>query len=131
MKRLFGAVSIALCALSLAACGSTNQPAASEPAASSSTPSPEGMWGSEAKGQPHLEFEAGGAVSGNDGCNNLTGAWTQKAEEIDLGNLAGTMMACEGVDTWINAAHSASMAGDEMTLKNAGGQAIGTLTRAK
>jgi heat shock protein HslJ len=44
--------------------------------------------------QPHLVFDAGGRLSGADGCNRLTGPYTVKGEAITFGQIAATQMAC-------------------------------------
>jgi heat shock protein HslJ len=48
--------------------------------------------------EPHLVFGTDGRVSGADGCNRLTGPYTEKGDAVSFGNLAGTMMACPGSD---------------------------------
>ena len=48
--------------------------------------------------EPHLVFGTDGRVSGADGCNRLTGPYTEKGDAVSFGNLAGTMMACPGTD---------------------------------
>lgn len=35
-------------------------------------------------------------VSGSGGCNRFTGGWQQNGAMLNLGPIAGTMMACEG-----------------------------------
>jgi heat shock protein HslJ len=48
--------------------------------------------------EPHLVFDTGGQLAGSDGCNLLRGPFTQKGEGLTFGALAGTQMACPGVD---------------------------------
>jgi putative lipoprotein len=51
--------------------------------------------------EPHLTFQAGGRVSGADGCNTLTGLYEISAKTIRIGPLAGTLMTCanaNGID---------------------------------
>lgn len=60
---------------------------------------------------PFLNFSADGTLSGNDGCNNLTGNVGSdflKTDQLDLSGLASTKMACatSGPDKF------ASMLGD-------------------
>lgn len=47
---------------------------------------------------PHLVFGTDGRVSGADGCNRLTGPFTEKGDAITFGNLAVTSMACVKTD---------------------------------
>jgi heat shock protein HslJ len=48
----------------------------------------------DAKREAHLIFQAGGRLSGSDGCNQLTGSYELKGDAIAFGQLAGTQMAC-------------------------------------
>lgn len=50
------------------------------------------------QGAPTLNFTAGTVVSGRDGCNNLNGTVAIKDNGINFGNMASTMMACQGVN---------------------------------
>ena len=77
-----------------------------------------------------LELAEGGAVSGTDGCNQLVGDWEIDGESIDFGDLGSTAMACDGVDTWLSGADSATLAGDELTILDDDGAELGTLTRS-
>lgn len=91
-----------------------------------------GTWGSTDDGEPYLTFEDDGTVNGSDGCNRLVGAWSLADETVTLENLAGTLMACEGVDTWLVDAASAVLAegqDDELSVQDGGGAEIGTLER--
>jgi heat shock protein HslJ len=45
--------------------------------------------------QVTLNFGDDGRVSGTDGCNRFTGAFTESGESLTFGPLASTMMACE------------------------------------
>ena len=42
-----------------------------------------------------IRFEQG-RVTGNDGCNQFSGSYTQEGSQLTLGPLAGTQMACPG-----------------------------------
>jgi heat shock protein HslJ len=44
--------------------------------------------------EAHLQFEAGGRVSGSDGCNRLTGTYHRSGDCLTFGQMAGTQMAC-------------------------------------
>ena len=48
----------------------------------------------DVKREAHLVFEAGGRVSGSDGCNRITGGYELKGDGITFGQMAGTQMAC-------------------------------------
>ena len=80
--------------------------------------------GPQADSEPpvYLELAEDGGLTGSDGCNQLTGSWEVDGTEVDFGDLAATMMACEDVDTWLSGAESATVDGDEMTVLGAGRQ---------
>jgi heat shock protein HslJ len=44
--------------------------------------------------EAHLQFQAGGRVSGSDGCNRLTGTYQRSGDRLTFGQMAGTQMAC-------------------------------------
>jgi heat shock protein HslJ len=87
------------CALALGACGEA------EPDAGSSVALPGTQWdldvgalggaGSEDVSS-FLRFGDDGRVSGNDGCNDVTGAYTVDGAALRLGPLASTRKACAG-----------------------------------
>ena len=90
-----------------------------------------GTWGTpDATGTPGLQLNGDDSVSGTDGCNRLVGTWSMSGDTIEFGTFASTLMACEGVDTWLNGASTATVDGPTMTVQNAGGSEIGTLERA-
>ena len=114
------AAAIAVTLLGVAACNSSAEPDLS----------PVGTWSQEAEDSPFLEFAEDGTLSGNDGCNNLSGQWTSpEAGKIETDGVAGTMMFCEGVDDWLSAFHHATFTADSMTVYNLDNQEIGTLSR--
>ena len=41
-----------------------------------------------------VQFRADGIVAGSSGCNRFTGAYDQKGDELTMGPLASTRMAC-------------------------------------
>ena len=98
----------------------------------SSTPEVTGTWGKpDVAGQPSLELTEAGEVTGTDGCNRLMGSYEVEGDEVVFEPFASTMMYCEGVDTWMLNAASATVEGDEMTIYNVEGQSIGTLERSQ
>ena len=44
--------------------------------------------------EAHLQFQAGGRVSGSDGCNRLTGTYQRSGDRLTFGQMAATQMAC-------------------------------------
>ncbi|WP_258064918.1 META domain-containing protein [Pseudoclavibacter sp. AY1H1] len=92
-----------------------------------------GTWGtpdSSGRGEPGLRLSDDGRVTGNDGCNRLMGDWSETDGKIEFGALASTMMFCEGVDTWLVGAASASVDGNSLLIYNDAGDEIGTLPRS-
>ena len=93
---------------------------------------PVGTWGDTATtGEPSLVLASDGKLSGTDGCNQLSGAWTDDDGTITFDNVASTMMACEDVDTWLSELSTGTVSGDTLTVMNSGGKEIGTLERSE
>lgn len=91
-----------------------------------------GTWGDQnQQGMPALELGPNGALSGTDGCNQLVGEYVATGTDLIFENVASTMMFCEGVDTWLSALATASVAGDSMTIFDSSGVEIGSLQRAE
>jgi len=89
-----------------------------------------GTWGPGGPGEPQLVLDADGRVSGSDGCNRMMGSWSESDGQIQLSELASTMMACLGdVDTWLNGASKLNVEGDTMHVFDRGGVEIGVLGR--
>ncbi|MET0724995.1 MAG: META domain-containing protein [Leifsonia sp.] len=89
-----------------------------------------GVWDSgPAKPVSSLTLSDDGKLTGSDGCNTLSGSWTAKGNTVEFGQVAATMMFCEGVDTWLSGLASATVAGDTMKVLGADGTQIGILTR--
>ena len=98
----------------------------------SAAPSASGTWGTPSvQGKPYLDLHTDGSVSGSDGCNRLTGSWKQSGATVTFGHLASTLIACQGVDTWLSQAGSATISGSTMTVLNESKKHIGSLTQNK
>lgn len=119
MKKL---LALTACALLLTAC---SQPGAGK----KPTVDPSGSWGSHAPRQPWLDLDPDGTVMGNDGCNQLRGSWQNLGDTVEFSAMSSTRMYCEGVDTWLNHASTATVQGGALHLKDAKDQQIGTLSR--
>jgi len=91
---------------------------------------PIGYWvESDTPTAPFLSLQADGRYSGNDGCNVLAGTWDQADDEAILFTAgAMTLMACEGVDTWLNQAAQGRVRAGVMTLQSAEGLVLGQLS---
>ncbi|KJL29261.1 META domain-containing protein [Microbacterium oxydans] len=96
-------------------------------------PDPVGEWEASVDGTPFLQFSADGTVAGSDGCNDLSGRWTQdSAGRIDLGTLAPlTTNVCEGIDSWLSRGRSADIIEGYMYVNGEAGSAIGGLQPAR
>lgn len=93
--------------------------------------SPVGTWGQSSAQSPNLTFAADGTVTGTDGCNRLSGAWTQYGDEVRFPNMITTLMACPDVDTWLSTGVSAVVTGDTLEVHDKSGGTIGSLERQK
>jgi heat shock protein HslJ len=93
---------------------------------------PVGTWGdTKAAGEPSLVLTSDGKLSGTDGCNQLSGAWTDDDDAITFDDVASTMMACEDVDTWLSKLSTGTVSGDTLTVYDTRGKEIGTLERSE
>ena len=103
------------------------------PAAHEITPgAAAGTWGdAHHTTQPSLELAEDGTLSGTDGCNQLSGQWTENGVDLTFENVASTMMACADVDTWLSALDTATIDGSTMTVHDESGKDIGTLERTE
>ena len=90
-----------------------------------------GVWGATPEsGDPYLALAEAGNLSGSDGCNRLIGGWSADDDTtVTFTEIGSTRMACEGVDTWLSAAASATLDGTTMTVFDASGADIGTLVK--
>ena len=91
---------------------------------------PIGYWVESATpAAPFLSIQADGTYSGNDGCNVIVGGWEQADDEAILfTHGVSTLMACEGVDTWLNQAVKGRVRAGVMTLESAEGTVLGQLS---
>jgi len=94
---------------------------------------PVGTWTSSPSGSaddtPRLVVAADGSLTGDDGCNSLSGRWDPADSQIAFSDVASTLMACDGVDAWLGGLATASVNGDTMTIRDASGAEIGELHR--
>src|SRR5690625_3473835 len=90
--------------------------------------SPEGTWtGAE---DTQLELTEDGTVTGNDGCNHLSGSWEQDGETIVFSGMISTLMACTDVDVWLTDPRSATIEGDTMVVYGREDAELGELQRS-
>ncbi|HEX6364617.1 MAG TPA: META domain-containing protein [Agromyces sp.] len=92
---------------------------------------PVGTW-SESTGDdaPSLTLDEGGALSGTDGCNRLSGSWRLENDDLVVfEGVASTRMACPDVDTWLDGLSQATISGSTMTIVGDDGAQIGQLQR--
>lgn len=96
-------------------------------------PDPVGDWEASVGGTPYLRFSADGTVDGNDGCNDLSGRWTQESSgRIDLEALVPqTTNVCDGVDTWLSVGRSADIVDRYMYVNGDMDSPIGGLQPAR
>jgi heat shock protein HslJ len=93
---------------------------------------PVGVWGDQAAtGEPSLELASDGTLTGTDGCNRLSGSWTDDDDTITFEQVASTRMFCEGVDDWLSQLATGTISGETLTVFNDRGTEIGTLERSE
>ena len=98
--------------------------------AGSSSDSFVGTWGDAASDStPSLTIEQDGSFSGTDGCNRLAGEATFDGGTIDFGDVASTLMACEGVDTWLNGLDTGTVVDGALQISDESGAVIGSLPK--
>ncbi|MBO9554809.1 META domain-containing protein [Cellulomonas sp.] len=128
----------------LAACASDDDPGGGETSAGVTTSptkaSPQaasagdavGTWGEpNTTGKPSLTLAEDGTATGNDGCNQLSGTWEAGDDgSVTFSPFAATQMFCEGVDTWLSMAASATVDGDQLVVLDASDKQIGTLAKS-
>jgi heat shock protein HslJ len=125
-RRVGAAILVLAAAAALAAC------AGNAGTGGSAAHDPVGTWGDpEANGEPSLELASDGKLTGTDGCNQLSGAWTDDEGTLTFENVASTRMFCEDVDDWLSKLDTGTVAGDTLTLYGAAGREIGTLERSE
>jgi len=91
---------------------------------------PVGTWGDpEAAATPSLVLEKDGSLTGTDGCNHLTGRWSESDGQVVFADVASTLMACEGVDTWLSGGAYAFLQAGVMSVYAADGLQLGQLAR--
>jgi heat shock protein HslJ len=92
---------------------------------------PVGTWGDPSvEAEPYLSLAEGGALTGSDGCNRLSGSWSvDEADQVLFENVASTRMFCEGVDDWLSSLAAAEISGTTMTVLGQDGSEIGQLER--
>ena len=89
----------------------------------------------DANREAHLLFQAGGRVSGSDGCNRVTGSYKLEGDVVTFGQMAGTQMAC--IDTGeierafrdaLKSATRMTIVGDRLELLNVAGNRVAAFT---
>jgi heat shock protein HslJ len=72
-----------------------------------------------------------GTLTGTDGCNRLSGGWSADGDTVTFDEVVSTRMFCEGVDAWLSGLATATISAAEMTVLDASGAELGTLTRSE
>ena len=96
-------------------------------------PNPVGGWEASVDGATFLSFSADGTVTGSDGCDDLSGRWSQdSAGRIELeALLPQTANACDGIDAWLGRGRSADIIDGYMYVNGEAGSPIGGLQPAR
>ncbi len=88
-----------------------------------------GSWVAKTPAQAGLTLNADGTLTGNDGCNTLSGTWTATKKSAEFGPLASTQKACAGVNTWLSKATEARQDGLTLNIYDGAGDTIGVLDK--
>lgn len=96
-------------------------------------PDPVGGWEASVDGATFLSFSPDGTVTGSDGCNDLSGRWSQdSAGRIELETLLPqTENACDGIDAWLGRGRSADIIDGYMYVNGEADSPIGGLQPAR
>jgi len=127
--RIRAAIVVAAAALLLTACAPAVGPAGAPTSTASPEPDVVGTWGSDAKGEPFLEFTAEGKVTGTDGCNGIGSTYTVVDDTVEIAPYYSTLKACQGVDTWLRGLSKVQVDGDTLIVQDKDGAKIGELPR--
>jgi heat shock protein HslJ len=120
---------VAAAAILLTACAPAAGPAGGPTSTASPEPDVVGTWGSDAKGEPFLEFTAEGKVTGTDGCNGIGSTYTVVDDTVEIAPYYSTLKACQGVDTWLRGLSKVQVDGDTLIVQDKDGAKIGELPR--
>lgn len=88
-----------------------------------------GQWGGATEGSPVLWFAPEGRFNGHDGCNSLSGTWTESGQGFALRDMAMTLIGCPGMDTWLSRGAFVRVDGETLRVTDQDGRDIGTLPR--
>lgn len=125
MKRVLALAGILGLAFTMSACG--NETGAV------------GTWGDgyKADKQPYLQLalaaeqnnDSAGYLTGSDGCNRIQGQWLYQGGKLTFPQISATQLKCDGVDTWLSKAASATLDNNTLVLHDSAGKDIGSLDR--
>ena len=122
IRAPFAATLTVLAAVALSGCATSSGDGSIDPV---------GTWAESSKADaPSLTLAEDGKLTGTDGCNQLTGSWELKDDDlVYFGSVASTRMACADVDVWLDQLSQASISGTTMTVLGQDGAEIGQLER--
>lgn len=89
---------------------------------------PVGQWGEMAEGSTYVTILPDGTMRANDGCNGMGGRWHIEGDVVHFDDVAMTLMACSGQDTWLQPV-TAVVRGETLIVFDAEGDVSGTLPR--
>ena len=129
MSRRVASATVLLVVALTSACSSTPSDEPSLPIGTVTDAA--GSWGSSTtQGQAYLDLDDDGSATGSDGCNTVTGTWSNTSEGVSFAPWATTRMYCPEVDPWLATSVAALVQdGDTMIFLDQYNVQVGTLQR--
>lgn len=123
----FIALSIALAGLTGCASGASPE---SGDGGTTAQPSAVATWRAEEPGTAWLRIGDDGAVTGSDGCNDVTGTASVSGDAVDFSMGLMTLKACSGVTLTFQRLTSGELSGDVLTVRDRDGADLVELHRS-
>jgi heat shock protein HslJ len=121
-SRIWTSAAVLAAGIALAGC-------AGQPGSEADVSTVVGTWQSSEENAPHLTFTEDGKYAGNDGCNALSGRYTQEGDTVTVTMSISTLKGCPGVDTWLSQASEITVGDTQLEVFDDSGELIGALAR--
>jgi len=81
------------------------------------------------RARAELVLHGNGSLDGTDGCNSISGSWSNAGTRITFSGIRHSALPCPSVSFWILGLATADVTGDTMEVMDSTGAKIGTLIR--